>query len=169
MLLGTKNFPPSELGQPARHGQPAVPVPDKYAANMQRVAEAAQELRDEAGFPLVVISGYRSEAYNLVVDGKKSSKHLTAEALDLHPQGGRVGELKSIVARMIRSGRLTTVGGVGFYPWGVHIDVRPRKSGRVVTWDDEARAALYGSPARGPVIVTSLVVAAVLVGLLWQS
>lgn len=29
----------------------------------------------------------------------------------------------------------TRVGGMGYYTWGVHIDVRPRKQGRLVVWN----------------------------------
>lgn len=138
MLVGTRNIRPSELAQPAKHGLPYTPVPAEYEANAQRVAEQAQLVRDQAG-PVRVISGYRSPAYNAAVDGAPSSLHLTASAIDLAPIGYSVERLKSAVIDLLAAGKLQ-IGGLGFYRWGVHLDVRP--SDEIVTWDPEARAAL---------------------------
>lgn len=164
MFVGTRNFRPEEMAQHARHGFSAEPVPTEYEANAQAVLELAQEVRDSVG-PLVVVSGYRSPAYNAAVGGAGESEHMLARAVDLAPVNVTVDELKEAVLVLLSQGRLETLGGLGFYEWGIHLDVRPRRFGRIAAWPAATKAALVAASVRPYTPKNSLLAGGVLVGL----
>lgn len=79
-----------------------------------------QTIRDRFGYPVVVSSSYRSNAYNKSLDGATSSRHMVGDALDSHPKDAKkLEEYKSVIRKMNIS------GGFGQYPNFVHIDTRP--------------------------------------------
>lgn len=76
-----------------------------------------QRLRDLAGLPVVVTSGYRNPAYNLKVGGSPTSRHLRGEAADIQIPGlspQQVAELAEKVG----------FNGIGVYDTFTHVDVR---------------------------------------------
>ena len=82
-----------------------------------------QTIRDNFGYPVVVSSSYRSNAYNKSLDGATSSRHMVGDAIDSHPKDKkRLGEYKSVIRKM------NIPGGFGQYPSFVHIDTRPWKA-----------------------------------------
>lgn len=95
------------------------------------LAAAFEALRAAVGLPLVVLSAYRTPAYNAAVGGSPQSQHVEGRALDLAPPKGWTPLHLAAVARDIPE-----IVGVGFYPTRgfVHIDVRP--SDRRVAWQD---------------------------------
>jgi uncharacterized protein YcbK (DUF882 family) len=127
-------------------------VPVELRPNLQRlVTEVLEPLRRLWGAPIIVVSGYRSPAYNeglrLVSDERarregrtaggvaQHSQHLTASAADVRPvELGAVPRFTSLVEEMIQGAQLPALGGFGRYPGWLHLDIRPRLAGRVVRW-----------------------------------
>jgi uncharacterized protein YcbK (DUF882 family) len=78
------------------------------------------------GRPILVTSGYRTEATNerlrrRGIDAARNSFHLRGRAVDIQVPGV---EPRS----MARLGLLLGLGGVGIYPTFVHLDVGPRRT-----------------------------------------
>lgn len=96
--------------------------PRELWSNGKSVARVADRLRQKFGSPLIILSGYRSPAYNRAIGGARSSQHLQFAALDLAPSNGRVRELFDAAHEMRAAG--TFRGGIGRYPSFVHIDIR---------------------------------------------
>lgn len=64
---------------------PANPQHKEIISNLTQVCqEILEPLREYAGKPILIGSGYRSFALNKAVDGAKNSQHLTGEAADIH-------------------------------------------------------------------------------------
>ena len=55
--------------------------------NLKRLCNWLERLREKVGNPIIINSGYRSEAVNKAVGGVKSSNHLTGCAADIHVTG----------------------------------------------------------------------------------
>ena len=85
--------------------------------------EKLQRLRDLAGRPVIVNSGYRNPAYNKKVGGSSTSRHLMGEAADIRVPGLHPDE----VAQLAREAGFT---GIGIYRSFTHVDVRREP----VTW-----------------------------------
>jgi len=115
-------------------------VPPRLVPTVQRhVHGQIQPLRDFLGRPLKVTCGYRSPEYNeelrrrAIAAGRKpgaakESQHMLGTAVDIRARGMDVLELRDVVYRLIRDGKIMD-GGVGWYPptatrfgW-VHIDI----------------------------------------------
>ena len=63
-------------------------VPNKaQVKNLKRLCRWLERLREKVGKPIVINSGYRSEAVNKAVGGVKGSNHLTGCAADIHVAG----------------------------------------------------------------------------------
>lgn len=87
--------------------------------------ELLDKIREEYGSPIVVTSGYRSEAHNRAVGGVSNSTHTRGLAADIKPlesDSERLGELQDICDK------LNPNGGVGFYSNFVHVDTRGTKA-----------------------------------------
>lgn len=103
------------------------PVPERFYANAVAVCQRAEVLRAHLGFPLTVVSGYRTEAHNHKVGGSKASQHLTASALDLRSYHHTPLELAAAYESLIEAGHVPD-GGLGVYDTHIHIDTgRPRR------------------------------------------
>jgi uncharacterized protein YcbK (DUF882 family) len=80
------------------------------------------------GRPILVTSGYRTEATNerlrrRGIDAARNSFHLRGRAVDIRVRG--------VEPRgMARLGLLLGLGGVGVYPTFVHLDIGPRRTWR---------------------------------------
>ena len=87
-----------------------------------RLVDALQELRDLAGLPVRVTSGYRCPDHNRAVGGAKQSQHLLGNAADIVVKGRSVAEMHTL-AEQVPAFR---DGGIGVYPEQgfVHVDVR---------------------------------------------
>ena len=91
-----------------------------------RLVEALQKLRDLAGVPIKVVSGYRCPKHNAEVGGAKNSYHLRGMAADIIIQGLDVFKM-ALLAEQIDEFRF---GGLGIYPEQgfIHVDVRPHRA-----------------------------------------
>ena len=64
-------------------GLPNVPNAEQVK-NLQQLCEnVLQPLRDHLGKPVVINSGFRSQAVNMAVGGAKNSQHMKGEAADI--------------------------------------------------------------------------------------
>lgn len=76
---------------------------------------ALENLRGLIGRPIVIVSGYRTEATNRAVGGAAESRHLHNDAVDI-PAG---------VATVDQAEAAGFVGIGNDGPWAVHVDMRP--------------------------------------------
>lgn len=118
----TENFNISEF---ACHD--GTDVPDHLEPNVQELANNLQVLRDYLGESVHVNSGFRTDAYNKRVGGKKNSQHPKANAADITVKSKTPKQLGAIIEKLIATG-LMRQGGVGIYPGFVHYDIRGRKA-----------------------------------------
>jgi len=98
----TRNFSRSEF---------ACPCCGRADVDM-RLVEALQELRDLAGVPVRVNSGFRCEKHNREVGGARRSRHLLGEAADIVVKG-LTPERMYRLAEQVEAFRN---GGIGLYP-----------------------------------------------------
>ena len=119
----TKNFTRQEFD--CKDG---TPVPQKYYANVQEVANNLQALRDHLGVPVVISgSGYRTPAHNKKVGGAPKSQHLTASGADISSRDYTPKELAAEIEKLIAAGKMKQ-GGIGVYKGFVHYDIRGTKA-----------------------------------------
>jgi len=127
------------------------PVPHELLPNLRRlVVEVLEPIRQRWG-AIIVVSGYRSPAYNEALfrasearakaAGRahggvaQRSQHLTASAADIRPvRWSDVELLGDVVDNLLAKGELRALGGFGRYGSWIHCDVRPRVNGQVVRW-----------------------------------
>lgn len=81
------------------------------------------DLRDHFGKPCVILSSYRSPAYNGAINGAASrSFHMQFCALDIAVAGVTPRQVRDLLLQWRRAGKF--VGGIGIYNSFVHIDTR---------------------------------------------
>jgi hypothetical protein len=78
-----------KLGEFTKSSYPEVyNVPSHTAiANLKRLCEWLEVLRERAGCPIIINSGYRSPQLNRKVGGEPTSNHLTGCAADIRTNG----------------------------------------------------------------------------------
>jgi hypothetical protein len=84
------------------------------------------------GTPQVPESGFRTQEWNRRIGGIGKSQHVEGRAIDLlTPPWLTLPQFWDLArAHAKRPGSRTR--GIGLYPWGVHLDIRP--SIRLITW-----------------------------------
>ena len=96
--------------------------PAEIDLKMVRYADA---IRERIGKPISINSGLRCKTHNANVGGVSNSQHLYGAAADLGcPFGGVTPAKMAAIAEEVMGG----TGGIGIYPWGIHIDTRATKS-----------------------------------------
>jgi len=90
------------------------------------LVDALQELRDLAGAPIRVNSGYRCPEHNQAVGGAKRSQHLLGNAADIVIKGLSVASMYELAAQVPAFRN----GGIGVYPEQgfIHVDVRESRA-----------------------------------------
>jgi uncharacterized protein YcbK (DUF882 family) len=85
----------------------------------QELVDALNKLRDLAGAPIVIDSGYRCAAHNAAIGGEPHSYHMQGMAADIRmaPRNGHD------VARL--ADQIEAFHGFGAAPLWCHVDVRP--------------------------------------------
>nr|WP_325301907.1 D-Ala-D-Ala carboxypeptidase family metallohydrolase [uncultured Dysosmobacter sp.] len=81
-------------------------------------------IRTRVGKPVVINSAYRTPGKNQAVGGAVHSQHLYGTAADLGTVAGYTPAEMAAIAREI----MPDWGGIGVYPWGIHVDVREKKA-----------------------------------------
>jgi uncharacterized protein YcbK (DUF882 family) len=119
------------------------PYPEYYAGRLVTLMQLLDACRELYGGPLVVVSGYRSPAYNkrLAQDSAahqvaSGSQHIQGNAADLRPAGGDSHRLFNLVMAAYRQGKLPMLGGIGYYPesnW-CHVDTHRAEDGHLRQW-----------------------------------
>ena len=95
--------------------------PVEIDMNMVKIAD---EIRNRIGKPIQINSGIRCKTHNANVGGVSNSQHLYGNAADLGCPTGCTPEQMASIAEEI----MGDTGGIGIYPWGIHIDTRSTKS-----------------------------------------
>lgn len=123
----TKNFHRSEFD--CKDG---TKVPNKYKANVIRLACNLQVLRDFVNenkreqLAININSAYRTESHNKAVKGAENSQHLTAKAVDIWIATILPVKLYFIIDTLIDQGKMDE-GGLFLYNSFVHYDIRGEK------------------------------------------
>ena len=82
--------------------------------------------------PLVIGSCYRTPSWNRKQGGASKSQHLQGRAIDIHcPKNVPIKEFRQRAKLFANENK--NVGGLGWYRWGVHLDIRPHK--RLAFWN----------------------------------
>lgn len=85
------------------------------------LVEKLQILRSYYNRPLVINSGYRTNAHNIKVGGSANSQHLLGKACDIVIKGITPNALGTMAKKI-------GFTGVGIYKDFVHVDTRPTAS-----------------------------------------
>lgn len=125
----TKNFNKSEFDS-----KDGAVMPNDVLKNVQQLAQNIQVIRDNAGVPIGINSGYRSPSHNRKVGGVPNSEHVKGKAGDLSPKGITPKKLYDIIIKLINDGKIYN-GGVGLYDTFVHYDI----GGKGRRWDYRKR------------------------------
>lgn len=102
-----------------------------------------EAVREAAGAPIVIDSGYRTLAYdqrlydasakNGLVAKPEGSQHPKGRAADIKCAALSPKALHALILDLYRAGKIPQLGGIGLYPTFVHVDVRPH-SGHLAQW-----------------------------------
>ncbi len=143
----TKNFSRSEFDleetSAAEYGCAGAEYPAEWlGARLRPLCLVLEEIRDACGGrPVKIISGYRTEAYDRarIAAGRtgisEHSQHHQGLAADIQVAGVDPGRLRELVLKLHTTGRIH-IGGLGLYPWGVHVDIRQllQPGARLALW-----------------------------------
>lgn len=112
------------------------PYPLEWGDRLIKLCAQLEIIRVAWAGPIVVVSGFRTDAYNRRIGGALRSQHVEGRAADIRPVSiGDVPEFTNLVRRLMAIGQLPDVGGFGAYPGWVHVDVRDKPpSGHVAQW-----------------------------------
>ena len=130
----------------ACHDAARTPYPVRWRqSRARRLVTMFEAIRHACGDrPLRVLSGYRTPAHNRAVGGARHSQHVEGRTIDLAPPRGWSVKRFHAVVRTVAREDDPRIGAVGYYRWGVHVDIRSRRAGRLVAWS----AVGPGTPAR---------------------
>lgn len=113
--------------------------PNLRALLSDALLETCDEVRDLLGVPCGINDyamhgarqwcGYRSPECKI---GAPKSFHRLGMAADLHPHGMTADEARRRIREAVADGKLPYLGGIETGVSWLHIDVRPRKNGKVV-------------------------------------
>lgn len=89
-------------------------MPAQVKANILRLIENLNVLREVLGVPINITSGYRSPAHNSTIGGAKESKHMQGLAADFQVQGVPPKKVHDTIEALIKEGKMHD-GGLGLY------------------------------------------------------
>ncbi|WP_160116759.1 D-Ala-D-Ala carboxypeptidase family metallohydrolase [Pseudovibrio ascidiaceicola] len=136
--LNLRHFSPRELlskGQAHEtpghrgYGLNTDPPPERWP-NVIPAITMADRMREHFGRPVVILSAYRSAAYNAAIGGASRSQHLKFTALDLSCPG--ITPQACFDWLCIQRERDVFRGGLGLYRSFIHVDGR----GTNATWNN---------------------------------
>lgn len=117
---GIKHFKKSEFACKCG-GKYCNGYPEEIDEKMVKYADA---IRDRLGKSININSGLRCAKHNARVGGVSNSQHLYGTAADLGCPSGTTPAKMAAIAEEV----MGNTGGIGVYPWGIHIDSRKTKS-----------------------------------------
>jgi uncharacterized protein YcbK (DUF882 family) len=82
-----------------------------------------EAIREKAGAPVTITSGYRCVDYNTIIKGASSSQHMLATAADIRIKGFAPKQVADIANKL-----MPNKGGIGVYSTFTHVDVRRNKA-----------------------------------------
>lgn len=115
MTMYTRNFSRRELA--CRCG---CKTPVNIDLRLQELARALQQLRELAGAPIMIASGYRCIRHNEAVGGAPNSQHTQGAAADIWSKTLTPTQLKVLAEKIPAFAE----GGIGVYPTWIHVDIR---------------------------------------------
>jgi len=130
--LGIRHFTAKEFTEyfhVHRRGVTNHEPPREMWGNIVATLKIVDNLRELWGRPIVILSSYRSPAYNAAIgDAAPKSMHMQFRALDIAVSGKTPHQVFSQLMTWRDSGKFK--GGLGLYNTFVHIDTR----GNNATW-----------------------------------
>ena len=117
LYKGAAHFDPTHKGW----GLNTDPPPELWPYIIETV-KVLEWLRQDIGEAIFITNAYRSPAYNKAVGGAPDSQHMRFCACDIHAKT-KPHDILYWRLRWARDEGLFR-GGLGLYPWGVHIDTR---------------------------------------------
>lgn len=118
----TKNFSKSEFDS-----KDGAEMPKKVLANVKKLAECLQVIRDNTGKSITINSGYRSKSHNKKIGGKPKSIHLLGLAADIVVKEYTPKQVYELIELLIEKGELPE-GGLKAYSTFTHYDIRGKKA-----------------------------------------
>ena len=119
----TKNFKQSEFDCKC-----GCEMPEDVLANVTKLANQLQYVRDNVAMPIKINSGYRCQAHNKSVGGSENSQHLLGKAADIVINGlDPVLDTYDYLDDLILTGEILQ-GGIGMYKTFTHYDIRKTKA-----------------------------------------
>jgi len=121
----TANFSDFEiryLHQWNRLADPSDGLTHEIWANLVRVAEKLEEIRNILGVPLVITSWYRPLHYNHIIGGAKRSAHVEGLAVDFRTKGMSCDRARELLEPLLEDLGIRMERNPGS-SW-VHIDLR---------------------------------------------
>ena len=119
----TKNFQWKEFySGDIKLGYKSIEPPQKYYADILRMAENLQIVRDYIEASIIITSGWRTKEWNAHVGGVKNSYHTQGIAVDIRVIGMRIYDLAIYVAKLSDFKGY----GINIKKEFLHIDLRPR-------------------------------------------
>lgn len=97
--------------------------PQDVMANILKLADALQVIRNEVKVPITITSGYRSPEHNVKIGGAPKSTHTLGQGVDFKVQGMAPTAVAAIIERLISQGKIPQ-GGLKAYASWVHYDIR---------------------------------------------
>lgn len=87
------------------------------------LVQVLEKIRTHFGKPVVINSGYRTEAYNKKVGGAAYSQHKYGTAADIRITGVTPAQIAAYAEKL-----MPNRGGIGIYKSFCHVDVRKVKA-----------------------------------------
>lgn len=104
---------------------------------LRPLCEVLEEIRLDVKSPIHISSGYRTSDYNKLIGGARFSQHMAGRAADIWVDNMSASALQDRIRRLYDSGHIH-IGGLGWYPTFVHIDIR--MGTRLITWMGNRRS-----------------------------
>jgi uncharacterized protein YcbK (DUF882 family) len=144
-MLVSRHFVYPEFASKPRGNVTGVPYPTEWIdGRLQPLCDMLDKIRDAWGGPVSVVSGYRSPELNALLREHstgvaQNSQHVMGTAADIAPVPAddvrAVARFCAMVAKMVETGLLPGIGGLGLYPGWAHVDIRSKPdSGHVARW-----------------------------------